>query len=81
MNLEEALQALPPDAIEVVVEGNFSKAFLKALGFGDLEMVPGFRVGRLVVDHAARKNADDDIFLHSQANPYLYMEVKGHQRT
>lgn len=77
MNLEEALQALPPDATEVVVEGNFSRAFLKALGFGDLETVPGFRVGRLAVDHAARKNTDDDIFLHSQANPYLYMEVKG----
>ncbi|MBD2112032.1 MULTISPECIES: ParA family protein [Cyanophyceae] len=77
MNLEEALQALPPDAAEVIVEGNFSRAFLKALGFEDLEMVPGFRVGRLTVDHAARKNAGDDIFLHSQANPYLYMEVKG----
>ncbi len=77
MNLEEVLQALPSDAAEAVVEGNFSRTFLKALGFGDLEIVPGFKVGRLIVDHAARKNTDNDIFLHTQTKPSLYMEVKG----
>ncbi|WOD39362.1 AAA family ATPase [Nodosilinea sp. E11] len=77
MNLEQILQDLPLDAAEVVVEGNFSRAFLKALGFGDLEMVPGFKVGKLAVDHAVRKNTENDIFLHTQTKPYLYMEVKG----
>lgn len=77
MNLEQALDALRPDAPEIVVEGNFSRAFLNALGFGDLEMIPGFRVGRLAVDHAARKNTSDDIFLHTGKDPHLYMEVKG----
>ncbi|PSN16385.1 cobalamin biosynthesis protein CobQ [filamentous cyanobacterium CCT1] len=77
MSLVKALQDLPSDAPEVVVEGAFSKEFLKALGFENLEVVPGFKVGTKVVDHAARKNIDDDIFLHTRKNPYLYMEVKG----
>ncbi len=77
MKLEEALRTLPPDAAEVVVEGGFSRIFLNALGFGDLEMIPGFKIGNLAVDHAARKNTGEDIFLHSGNNPCLYMEVKG----
>lgn len=79
MSLEQTLQFLPSDAAEAVVEGNFSKPFLKALGFEDLEMVPQFPVSRRAVDHAARKNSDEDedIFLESLKNPYLYMEVKG----
>lgn len=77
MNLERALEALPHDAPEIVVEGNFSREFLKALGFGDSEMIPGFGIGSRIVDHAARKNIDSDIFLHTRKDPYLYMEVKG----
>jgi cellulose biosynthesis protein BcsQ len=77
MSLEEVLNFLPQDASEAVVESNFSKALLKALGFEDQEMVPGFKVGNLAVDHAARKNQGSDIFLHTLQNPYLYMEVKG----
>jgi hypothetical protein len=76
MNIEQALRSLPPDAAERLVEAVISRPFLNALGFEDLEMIPGFRVGNLIVDHAARKNIDDDIFLHSKKNPYLYMEVK-----
>ena len=77
MNLEQVLANIPPDASEAIVEGYFSKPFLKALGFQDLEIVPQFPVTRGAVDHAARKNTEDDIFLHSLKNPHLYMEVKG----
>lgn len=77
MNLEQALKELPSDAVEVVVEANFSRAFLNALGFSDSEMIPGFKIAPLIVDHAARKNTENDIFLQTQSNPYLYMEVKG----
>jgi cellulose biosynthesis protein BcsQ len=78
MNLEEALRDLPSDATEVIVEANFSRSFLNALGFSDFEMIPGFKIDQLIVDHAARKNTSEgDIFLHTKANPYLYMEVKG----
>ncbi len=76
--LEQALRSLPPDAPEKVVEAVFSRPFLQALGFGDLEMIPGFKVGNLIADHAARKNTcDKDIFLYTGEDPYLYMEVKG----
>ncbi|MBE9111971.1 ParA family protein [Nodosilinea sp. LEGE 07298] len=76
MSLEQTLQFLPSDATEAIVEGNFSKPFLKALGFEDLEMVPQFPVSNRAVDHAARKNTSNDIFLESFKNPHLYMEVK-----
>ncbi|MBD2428391.1 ParA family protein [Phormidium sp. FACHB-1136] len=75
--LERVYQDLPIDADELIVEANFSRIFLNALGFSDLEMIPGFGIQNLAVDHAARKNTDDDIFLKTQSNPYLYMEVKG----
>ncbi|MFQ4135657.1 ParA family protein [Nodosilinea sp. PGN35] len=77
MSLEQAFQSLPPDAAEVVVESIFSKPFLNALGFNEEEIVPGFKIRTLAVDQAARKNTSDDIFLHTQKDPYLYMEVKG----
>lgn len=77
MSLEQAFQALPPDADERKVESIFSKPFLNALGFSEEEIIPGFRIGNWAVDQAARKNSGDDIFLHTQRNPYLYMEVKG----
>lgn len=77
MSLEQAFLSLPPDAAEVVVESIFSKPFLNALGFSEKEIVPGFKIRNLAVDQAARKNTGEDIFLHTQKDPYLYMEVKG----
>ena len=77
MDLEKILQNLPPDAPEAMVEANFSRPFLKALGFDELETIPAFPVSKLFVDHAARKNTPDDIFLHTKNSPFLYMEVKG----
>jgi cellulose biosynthesis protein BcsQ len=75
--LEQAHQHLPLNAEELIVEANFSRVFLNALGFSDSEMIPGFAIQNLAVDHAARKNTDNDIFLQTRSNPYLYMEVKG----
>lgn len=78
MSLEQVLKDLPSDASEAVVEHNFSKVFLNALGFENLEILPQFPVGRRFVDQAARKNpSEEDIFLRTRKNPYLYMEVKG----
>ncbi|MEA5453041.1 AAA family ATPase [Leptolyngbya sp. CCNP1308] len=77
MSLEQAFKSLPPDAAEAVVESIFSKPFLNALGFSDEEIVPKFKIRNWAVDQAARKNTEDDVFLHTQKDPYLYMEVKG----
>ncbi len=75
--LIQVCQDLPTDAKERMVEARFSEVFLNALGFSNSEMIPGFNIAPLIVDHAARKNADNDIFLQTKTNPYLYMEVKG----
>lgn len=77
MQLEQTLANIPGDAAEAIVEGNFSKPFLNALGFQDLEIIPQYPVTKGAVDHAARKNLENDIFLQTHENPYLYMEVKG----
>lgn len=78
--LEKAYNDLPVNAQETVVEANFSRFFLNALGFSGSEMVPGFSIGAMKVDHAARKNTESDIFLQTRSNPYLYMEVKGQDK-
>ena len=75
--LKQVYQDLPLGADESIVEANFSRVFLNALGFSDSEMIPGFSIQNLAVDHAARKNTENDIFLQTKSNPYLYMEVKG----
>ena len=68
---------MPPEASEAIVEQQFSRPFLKALGYGELEFWPQFPLNTGAVDQAARKNTEKDIFLHTGNNPYLYMEVKG----
>ncbi|MEM9214999.1 MAG: AAA family ATPase [Cyanobacteria bacterium P01_F01_bin.150] len=83
--VKRALQALAPDAPEAAVEAIFSKPLLNALGFGDMEIAPGFKANNRpsrIADHAARKNVDDgDIFAHTRVNPFLCMEVKGRTET
>ncbi|MEM9908014.1 MAG: AAA family ATPase [Cyanobacteria bacterium P01_D01_bin.44] len=78
MDLDTALQNLPPNADEAMVQQVFSKLFLQSLGYESLETRSEFSVGRRAVDWAVRKNTGaEDIFFHSQKEPYLYMEVKG----
>lgn len=75
--LQEALQSLPDDAKEASVVSLFSPYFHQALGFEHNEIFPQYNTGSGFVDHALRKNTDDDIFLMTKANPYLLIEWKG----
>lgn len=77
MELEQVLASIPLDAPEAVVKSMFVMPFLRALGFHDLEIVPEYPVTKGFVDHAARKNIQGDIFLHTRKNPYIYVEAKG----
>ncbi|KOP28274.1 cobalamin biosynthesis protein CobQ [Hapalosiphon sp. MRB220] len=77
--LYQALQSLPGNAPESLVGNIFVPDFLKALGFCVTETVPQFGTGRGAdtVDYAVRKNASNDIFIHTKSNPYLLLEIKG----
>lgn len=77
--LEEALENLPSDTPEAVVDGNFiASPFLDALGFGLQERIPQFKTGNGgdAVDYALRKNTEDDTFLHSKINPQVLIELR-----
>ncbi len=79
-NLIKALQALPEQAQEPIVDNNFiATSFFEALGFSLQERIPGFKTGddKKAVDYALRHNIDNDNFLHTQKNPYLLVELKG----
>jgi cellulose biosynthesis protein BcsQ len=76
--LQAALQSLPQGASEAIVSANFSTQFLQALGFESDEVVPHYDTnGGGIVDKAARKTIENDIFLHTKSNPYLLLELKG----
>jgi cellulose biosynthesis protein BcsQ len=76
--LQAALQSLPQGASEAIVSANFSTQFLQALGFESDEVVPHYDTnGGGIVDLAARKTIENDIFLHTKSNPYLLLELKG----
>ena len=78
ISLQAALQSLPTDAQEAVVDHQFVKpSLLEALGFRTGEVYPEFDTGKGAVDYAARKNSEGDIFLNTRANPYLLIELKG----
>ncbi len=77
MDLENVLQNIPSNASETIVEQNLSQPFLKALRFGNLEILPQFPVGRKAVDQAVKKNTENDLLLHTENSPFFYMEVKG----
>lgn len=77
MDLETGWQSLPPDAPESLVSDQFVRPLLNAIGYdNNTEIYPQFPVGRTFVDYAVRKADDNDIFLTTKANPYLYVEVK-----
>jgi len=70
----------PNTAIESIVSNNFIPKLIEALGYSPNEQVPQFPTGsgsNQKVDFALRQNTDDDIFLHSQKNPFIIIEVKG----
>ncbi|MEP0853766.1 ParA family protein [Funiculus sociatus GB1-A4] len=76
--LSQALLNLPENAQESIVDQIFGSEFLKALGFEIMERVPQYNTGDGgPVDYALRRNTNEDIFLATQANPYLLLELKG----
>lgn len=77
-HLRAALQSLPENAPEAIVDHHFSPQLLEALGFQSQEIHPQYPTGDgKAVDKAARKNLEDDIFLYTKSNPYLLLELKG----
>ncbi|MEM1241699.1 MAG: AAA family ATPase [Cyanobacteria bacterium P01_H01_bin.26] len=78
MSLQSIIEDLPERAPEPIVEQRFTPAFIRALGFDDHEMVPQFDTGAGLVDHAAGPTIGANRFIDARANPYLYVEVKGH---
>lgn len=77
-SLQAALQSLPENAPEAVVNLNFSTKLLAVLGFQSQEIHPEYPTGDgKAVDQAARKTIGDDVFLHTKSNPYLLLELKG----
>jgi cellulose biosynthesis protein BcsQ len=75
--LKQALLNLPENAQESIVDQVFVPEFLKALGFELMERVPQYNTGNKPVDYALRHNSNQDIFLVTQSNPYLLLELKG----
>lgn len=78
VSLQSVLQSLPDNAPEAVVNQHFSTQLLEALGFQSGEVHPEYPDGNgRFVDKAARKTVGHDVFLHTQSNPYLLLELKG----
>ncbi|WP_445633248.1 Cobyrinic acid a,c-diamide synthase [Nostoc sp. DSM 114161] len=77
ISLRAALQSLPDNAPEPVVDHLFASHLLRALGFQSEEIHPEYNTGDGAVDKAARKTIEDDVFLHTKSNPYLLVELKG----
>lgn len=75
--LKEVTKSLPNNAPEPVVRDRFMPAFMRALGFDWSETVPELETGRGPVDYAARHNRENDRFIDTRRNPFLYVEVKG----
>ncbi|MEC4804204.1 MAG: AAA family ATPase [Jaaginema sp. PMC 1080.18] len=69
---------LPEDANESLVSNNFiASIFLEALGFSNTEIIPQYSTGQGPVDFATRRNRDRDVFITTQTNPFLLVELKG----
>ncbi|MGF1937763.1 MAG: AAA family ATPase [Nostoc sp. ChiQUE02] len=77
ISLRAALQSLPENAPEPVINDLFAPYLLRALGFQSEEIHPEYNTGDGAVDKAARKTIGDDVFLHTKSNPYLLLELKG----
>jgi cellulose biosynthesis protein BcsQ len=78
LSLKAALQSLPENAGEAVVNDLFATQLLQALGFQSGEIHPQYPTGSgKAVDQAARKTVGDDVFLYTKTDPYLLLELKG----
>jgi len=77
VSLKAALQSLPENASEAVVDIHFAPQLLEALGFQPQEVHPEYPTGNGAADKAARKTIGDDVFLYTKSNPYLLLELKG----
>jgi cellulose biosynthesis protein BcsQ len=78
--LVNALRNLPSGAAEPIVESQFIElALLNTLGFNSGEFYRQFKTGKgaQAVDYALRKTIGDDVFLHTQSEPSILIEVKG----
>lgn len=78
-NLSDAWHQLPPTADEALVNNVFcAPALISSLGFGVQECIPNFSTSAGKPDYALRKNLNsNDIFIHSQKNPEVLLELKG----
>ena len=79
-SLQTALQSLPENAQEPIVDKLFAQHLLEKLSFGHNDIYPQYQTqsGRgLAVDYAARKSQEKDLFLHTKTNPDLLVELKG----
>ncbi len=79
IRLQAALQSLPENAPEAVVDSLFIPPLLEAIGFTSEEVFPQYKTGNgsEKVDKAARKNTEEASFIQTGANPYLLVELKG----
>lgn len=75
--LVSALNKLPENAQEPIVNELFISQLLIALGFQSGEIHPEYNTGNGVVDKALRKTIGEDVFLYTRTNPYLLVETKG----
>jgi cellulose biosynthesis protein BcsQ len=76
-SLQSALQSLPVNAKEPVVDTLFVPHLLKELGFESGEIYPKYNTGNGFVDQAARNNNGSNVFLQTGSEPYLLLEIKG----
>ncbi len=74
--LQEALLALPDNALESIISSIFMPSLFKALGFEPVEYIPQYFTGNGTVDYAARHNTPNDIFVQTKSNPHLLIELK-----
>ena len=76
-SLQSALQSLPENAQEPIVDSLFATQLLGALGFQPEEILPQYNTGDGAVDKAARRTIGDNVFLHTKSSPHLLLELKG----
>ncbi|MGB7085288.1 MAG: AAA family ATPase [Phormidesmis sp.] len=82
-DLKQVIRDLPPNAPESVVKQGFVPAFLRAVGFDSAETAPEFNTDgeSSLVDFAVRHNSGQERFIDTRAEPFLYVEIKGQNKT